>query len=381
MKQEVSEFLSNELFSEKRVISYRTLSRETNISIDDAKRELSEYRDQYLEKVKATYVLIGKASAQPGTRLTIQLSTAQSLSQTKSSFEIIESEHIYSLSVSTPDLKSLCNNEMVTPCDAKQVLPIKGPEIVFLDTGIRRPIPVSEPKREPKREPVARVASRSETKSVDTGLKSGYVSRKTVNAKTEPKAQAKPKYQYVSRKNEPKRPVEKVIVGSVDVDDIEEGHLPKKSKIELEEERKEKEKRQEELEKLFDDDDDFDMDDDFAEATVEKKVASPVVDTVELKGQDSPKTSKLEIEQAPEEEVADAVNTRPISVEPEIETYVDEDGYTVTRTKKEEKKSAPPASSSYTSRKKAEKSDPVPKKPKSKASGQQSNLLSFFGKK
>lgn len=215
-----------------------------------------------------------------------------------------------------------------------------------------------------------------------------------------PAKAATPSYRYVSRKAQKNQPVEKVVIshgGSVkpeEDEEIEDIETFKQRKVKEEQQRKE-------LESLFDDDEE-EEDGNFGDEDVEMAAADADTEVEYSKNNDngniepisiSTDTTELnytkqaisvpsksegdsvqEILQIPEEEQAP---------EEELQSYVDEDGYLVSKkVNNTAKKSSPPASTTKTGSVPKPKSRPLSTtNDKGKKKQKQSSLLSFFNKK
>lgn len=371
-------YIHQRLHIEKAPTTYRLLSRKLGLSVDDAKKELEQYF-QSAENVYAYYILMGQVKGSHQTQ-TIRLVAQTFLENAKADFSRIDCIHIYSLSVVSDkehllEVESTLSNEGLKDyteenCAKWGIIKGQSPNQIDVAEGVkskpvvnRKPIPVESQSSQQS------VSEKSSQKGSTPSYTSNYVSRKAQKADTEkqpktakrqtpkPVKPKETKHTYVSRKV----PREKLTIGEAD-DEVEEvSQLSKEQRL----------AKKKELESLFDDDDSFMDDGDHFSDTQPVEAEAAESSESHAEPQDIEMTEAPEVGSQSVEEPQGAESLKE-SKEPSPETYVDEEGYTITKARKPEKpkvKKAPvKAVSSLT-------------KDKSTGKKKQSTLMNFFGKK
>lgn len=401
------EYLTENLFQKQEAVTFHALSRTLKIHHAQAKTALYEFYIANKDKLSANFVVTGTNN---GGSTSIKLCDENSVEEVlKEHFKGIHGIHIYSLTqrgVSISDIQ-LAVHERSFPVNYENLADlykkglIQGPKLTVQDPTAQ----ATEIKRENvsvRKEATPPDLKKSDLKPVSTGLTSGYVSRKAgaAAAKKQPTADitsgytsrksektppvrtatasptppAKTAYQYKSRKAEKNQPKERVVVSS---------HQDEPEDVEDVSSSKQKKANSEELQKLFEDDDSDFSDDTEDVIKNEPIVVEQTADRVEEENsiESEPVTiPEPAIESEPEPNFKDSSESTELKQteeeEPEVESYVDEDGYLVTVNKKK-KSPAPVATSRPAKRATIPTTSASSKDPKKKKTGQ-SSLMSFF---
>ncbi|CAH2351315.1 hypothetical protein CLIB1423_03S03488 [[Candida] railenensis] len=403
------EYLTENLFQKQEAVTFHTLSRTLKIHHAQAKKALYEFYIAHKDKLSANFVVTG---TNHGGSTSIKLCDENSVEEIlKEDSKGIHGIHIYSLTqkgISISDIQ-LAVHERSFPVNYENLADlykkglIQGPKLTVQDHSVQAPV-IKRENVSLKKEPTPSDLKKSDSKPVSTGLTSGYVSRKagSAAAKKQPTADitsgytsrksektppvrttttsptpppTKAAYQYKSRKAEKNQPKERVVVSSHqdEPEDLEDESSSKKTKA-----------NSEELQKLFEDDDS-----DFSDDTEDVIKNEPIV--VEQTADPAEAENNIESERTTIPESFNESEAEPNfkdssesteskqteEEEPEVESYVDEDGYLVTVNKK--KKSPAPVAKSHPVKRTASPSTSASstKDTKKKKTGQ-SSLMSFF---
>lgn len=393
MNATTTEFLAGSLFEKKEPVTFRSLSRALSIHHSVAKKLLFEFFQQHHDKLNASFVITGVDDS----GLAIKVVPEQDVQTNIEALKEIHTVHVFGVTskeIGNVDVTKFVVHDQKISLDYSKLTEyfrnglLQGPKLVVAKTS--RPVSANPVK---KSEPLSTKSSSSSTpvpetksKTINSGLSSGYVSRKGATEKkpsagisslyTSRKGEAKKSspapastgYQYKSRKAELNQPKERVIVSQAGIEEPDEEVVkPTKTNVT-------------DIQKLFEDDDsDFSDDTEIKDEPIvveEKPIeTNTILDDVSTKENES----KIEPNESIEEisNPTETKTSRTESPEPEQESYVDEDGYLVTVNKT---KKVTPTQQSHSSRLKrpASTTNTVSKNdPKKKKTGQ-SSLMSFF---
>ncbi|WEJ94418.1 hypothetical protein PSN45_001902 [Yamadazyma tenuis] len=387
--QKEVEYISDKLFKDNSIVSYSQLSKDLGVPLSRSKEILYNFFKSNKTKLNASFIITGTVKG------AIELKFVEFEDQVNEhlkAFDKVSSVHIYSLSLSEfkYSVKDLVLNQLkiqvsVDKLDYYYDLGmIKGPALVASSNSLLQPVkaevvPINNSARSPTN-------VKQEPKKFNTGLSSGYVSRKqqkpapigsdiTKMASTKRKAEPVPKYQYKSRKPATQKPDKVVMSHDYDNDD-EHADLDVAKKITKEDKTK--------LSAMFEDD--FSDNDGNVNELEEPIMAEDNEDeNVELfkMEADEAKPAEVGVEEveAPEEGMTNFELEQP--QEPEY----DEDGYIIThRPKPKANKAAksankPKAPSQNNAPTEIGSAPPSSKIAPKTGNKKQASLMNFFGKK
>lgn len=368
--------LTTRLIVEERSVTYSALARTLGSSVQQAKDALEAFYRKYTaappsdKPVYATYVVTGLVAGVAAVRLV----EALAVDSTKLLFDSVALVHVYSLSPRAGTGAA----SVWEPREA--ALPASDDQLKALGVLVcpARPVP-RDVKSRPKKK--AKTEAPKEAKAETAAAPAYTLAKKLVSAfdipvlnyvsrKNSPAAPKQPTPVYTLRKNEQKRPKERVVVGDGEAED---DSVPSQATASSASVRAEQLK---ELEGMFDDDDD-EWDAPVKQEPVDVSVKESLPESFPESLQESlpeslPESLAESLPGTPGESVP---GTSP-APEPAVETYVDDEGYTVTKTAKA--KAAPKAATKPT--RSAKRPAPSLATGKTKKPVQLS-LMSFFGAK
>lgn len=247
-----AEYLSTLLLEEKGFTTYRTAARALKVHPDTAKQLLYDFYDRNRDHLSASFVTTGRTE----NGVLVRLSSEKDLQSVIVDFAIVHTSHVYSLvskkaTVSNFDVSLLELNNPVDHANLdwhhKNGL-IRGPELragakaasrapPSNTTSTKSPAGVSyTPRKQAEKEDNTPKAPAPAAKP-KSDLSSRYVSRKAEKKETQAKkSDQKPAFQYKSRKNEPPKVKERVVISENAHDDemeTDEPAVPKATSSEL----------------------------------------------------------------------------------------------------------------------------------------------------
>jgi DNA polymerase delta subunit 3 len=376
------DFISGKVFRDNKIVTYSEVSKELSVPFSRAKKTVYEFYRANKSKLTASFIITGTK----GGIKTVQFALNESIVDYEiEKFDNVTEVHIYGVSPLefSYTVRDVVLNVLEKKVDYERLGDyykqgmIQGPELVDAETtagsDIKPPSALANTKlttNTTKASPTTEKSTDTEkkTKTFNTGLSSGYVSRKPQKPQQgndiskfvkgkRPAEEEKPKYQYKSRKLEKK---DKVVM-SEDHEDHEDDKEEEPGVVEMDAGTKSK------LSAMFDDD--FSDDEPPKEEPKEEpEIVSEDVETPQAV-------------QDPVEETTDPAEVgKSVEDEKEVAPEYDEDGYFIHKAKPKPKTKGKPATKVV----KPTSSKPTTSKPtKSAGKGgnkKQSSLMNFFGK-
>ncbi len=384
--------ISDQLFSEKKPITYKVLSRKLGISNHESKSLLKQYYDKYKDErteLQPTYILIGMHQhvgneedegdyGEDNGSVLIRLCKKQGLEDAKKEFSEVQSCFIYSLSDGDIPFDNIAAvNDTVEGDASKEKMGVYG----VLQTPTAGVLSSKE-----KAKIVLTTKDLSAKKLTEPKAEAFGVEKQVQKAKKE-EPQKDPFALYHSRKRDTKKRSE-TSVDSIRQKDFEQSHKRQaaarnKAKVFS----RKQQQHEEELSKMFSDDED--------KTSKRKEGATktiPIeVDTSEMRSSEKEESDAEQEESLEGEVINDFLSKSTQKAETgnkddAVKTYVDKDGYMVTV--KDDSKNKAKSRSSKRTKRKAEKpknhvisEESSSRKRKKKSSAKQTSLMSFFGKK
>lgn len=378
------QYLSSTL--ETHTVTYRTAARDLNIHVSKSKQMLYDYYNLNKSSVTASFVVTG---TRRGNTIVQIFQTEEDFASQKNQFDDVRAVHVYCLTLAknhplASELAMADQKSVVDLADLKRYYKLgltKGTDLANVEREDRKQLENAreqEPERKPHQttstapkaaaKPKLEYQSRKE-KAKTPSLLSNYVSRKAeAKAAIPTKREAStPSYQYKSRKVEQSQPKERVVMSSVadDNDDMDVDSASKASGGP---------QGSTDLNNLF-----LDELSDFSDDTKDDAEEEPIV--VENEEPTTETKDTVHQAQVPDDSIFRTMVNKSASPAPQPPsptpvTTVDDDGYITTYKAKEPKetketKRAP--ARAQTSKPKAEKKGDGKKK--------QASLMSFFGKR
>lgn len=412
-----NEKLKEQLLTGNTPCNYKLLSRQLDIHVNDAKKLLYTFYTQHKDLVEATYVILGQLRDSEQ-KLTIKIT--KDLDDC-SLFEQVDSVQVYALSakgISPDEISQMTQSEInkfdITEEKMQTWGMIKGPDVIEVERSNSAPTTTN-----------SRLSTTTQSSSSNTKAPSIMDSMKSRPKNEESKQQKKPDpfanmgleserilAKYRKQEQEPEKKdtqqtigksfAKKASKGTTDsktqndaaMETIEDEDLNDEEYIKKQERLKtEKARKQKLLESMFDDDDDdqevMDVDDD-PKVETNKKEATPQPPKEESQSKHADLADVFDSSfsqsqsQSQKKGVSDHQEPTSGKTEEEVETYVDEDGFIVTKSKPKAKttsSSKPRARTSSITTSNTSTNGPETKKQKTSGSKSQSSLMSFFGKK
>lgn len=339
-------FMNDKVFTDNVSVTYTLVARHFNVPVSDSKKALYSFFQDNKDKCKAVYIVTGSQGDKTVVSFTEDLNK-------KDEFDSVSSVQIYSLQgkenqITLDNTITSTNHELLSKVDLQEAnwISIKGPKAVLAKRSAQQ---LEQPQ--------------TKSQKLSSGLSTLHESRKKGTASvslmssdskelkaraeqsTEPKAEPKRLYQYVSRKKQIKKPTP-----------------PLETKPQAKQFKQVK-KMDSDLQALFDDDDDdfddksFTQEDTPVEVVISEKISSAQAEKPDdggAKGRGSTGSGKTT---SSTKSAKTAVPELDKSATPATQQEIDEDDYIVTR-----------KLPNLTNK----------KAPKSK---KQSSLMSFFGKR
>ncbi|GBN49352.1 hypothetical protein AVEN_246070-1 [Araneus ventricosus] len=152
------EKLEQFILDESRMVTYKIISRELKISVNEAKQYLQEFlEDHKSENLNATYFLSGVAGTEPGSPLKVYVVSKNNLQKTKESLSEVTSCHVYSVSKAVVDECALYRLDLpynTNEEEYKNYIVIKHPNIeikapvLSKTNGVKKEVKAAIPKKE-----------------------------------------------------------------------------------------------------------------------------------------------------------------------------------------------------------------------------------------
>lgn len=382
--------ISDQLFLQKKPITYKVLSRKLGISNHESKSLLEQYYDKYKDErdgLQPTYILIGMHRhvqdeeengdyGEDSGSILIKLCRKVELEDAKKQFSNMQSCFIYSLNDGDIPLDNIVvANETISEVSSDQKMTFG------LETPTAGKLSLKE-----KAEIISTTKDLEVKNEIVTHKKSSSVSKKVENVKKE-KPGKDPFALYHSRKKEVEQK-SNVTLDKIRQDDFEKSHkrqMPARKKAKVFSQKRQQ--HEDELSKMFADD----VDDKSGNEDGDSRSIPIEVEGLDTKPSEMKKAS-TEQEDALEGKVINdflsnsTQKTETSKEDNAVKTYVDKDGYMVA-VKDDDNSKANSRASSRPKRKAAKAKNHVisekglSRKRKKKSASNQTSLMSFFGKK